>query len=31
LSTQGIIAILFVGDFIFDFVVENLIIRTTEA
>ena len=31
LSTQGILAILFVGDFAFDFVVENLIIRTTEA
>ena len=31
LSTQGIIAVLFVGAFAFDFVVENLIIRTTDA
>jgi Spirocyclase AveC-like len=31
LSTQGILAVLFVGDFIFDFVVENLIIRTTDG
>ena len=31
LSTQGILAILFVGDFVFDIVVENLIIRGAEA
>ncbi|WP_182379481.1 spirocyclase AveC family protein [Nocardioides sp. WS12] len=31
LSTQSILAILFVGDLVFDFVVENVIIRTTEA
>lgn len=31
LSTQGILLILFAGDFTFDFVVENLIIRSTEA
>ena len=31
LSVQGILAILFVGDFLFDFVLENLIIRTTDA
>jgi hypothetical protein len=31
LSTQAILAILFVGDLTFDFVVENVIIRTSEA
>lgn len=31
MPVQGIFAILWVGDFVFDFVVENTIIRTTEA
>jgi hypothetical protein len=31
LSIQGILGVLYVGAFIFDFVVENLIIRTTDA
>jgi Spirocyclase AveC-like len=31
LSTQGILALLFIGDFLFDFVVENFIIRSTAA
>ncbi|MUL65815.1 hypothetical protein BOO86_15175 [Mycobacterium sp. CBMA 234] len=31
LSVQGILAILFVCDFVFDFTVENLIIRSTDA
>lgn len=31
LSTPSILAILWVGDFVFDFVVENLIIRTSEG